>query len=88
MVFSSQRREMVVFLITNIWPTWRHVQMSGKNVCVFVCVCGGGGGETDSEGEENGRGVRAVHARENIVNKVNGLVSCCLHTIVLYTETI
>ena len=43
---------MVVFLITNIWPTWRHVQTSGKNlggcvcVCVFVCVCvwGGGGG--------------------------------------------
>ena len=56
-------------------------------MCLCVCV-GGGGGETDSEGEENGRGVRAVHARENIVNKVNGLVSCCLHTIVLYTETI
>ena len=59
-----------------------------ERVCVCVCVWGGGGGETDSEGEENGRGVRAVHARENIVNKVNGLVSCCLHTIVLYTETI
>ena len=53
-----------------------------------VCVCVGGGGETDSEGEENGGGVRAVHARENIVNKVNGLVSCCLHTIVLYTQTL
>ena len=44
MVFSSQRREMVVFLITNIWPTWRHVQTSGKNMGVFVCVCVWGGG--------------------------------------------
>ena len=56
MVFSSQRREMVVFLITNIWPTWRHVQMSGKNVCVFVCVCGGGGGDRQRGGGEWERG--------------------------------
>ena len=47
---------MVVFLITNIWPTWRHMQTSGKNLGVFVCVClrgGGGGGEIDGEGKEN-----------------------------------
>ena len=51
---------MVVFLITNIWPTWRHVQTSGKNLGVFVCVClcvwrggGGVGGEIDGEGKEN-----------------------------------
>ena len=57
MLFSSQRREMVVFLITNIWPTWRHMQTSGKNLGVFVCVClrvgWGGGGELDGEGKEN-----------------------------------
>ena len=48
---------MVVFLITNIWPTWRHVQTSGKNMGVFVCVCvGGGGGETDGEGRRIGEG--------------------------------
>ena len=51
---------MVVFLITNIWPTWRHVHTSGKNLGVFVCVClcvcvcgGGGGGEIDGVGKEN-----------------------------------
>ena len=49
-----------------------------------VCVCwGGGGGETDGEGEENMGGVSAIHARENKVNKVNGLFSYCLHTIVI-----
>ena len=49
---------MVVFLITNIWPTWRHVQTSGKNMGVFVCVGrgGGGGGETDGEGRRIGKG--------------------------------
>ena len=48
---------MVVFLITNIWPTWRHMQTSGKNLGAFVCVClrgGGGGGEIHGEGKENG----------------------------------
>ena len=38
---------MVVLLITNIRPTWHHVQTSGKNVGVFVCVCGGGEGGRD-----------------------------------------
>ena len=79
---------MVVFLITNIWPTWRHVQTSGKNlgvfVCVCLCVCGGGGrwgGGDRRRGEgECGGGVSAIHAREN---KVNGLFSYCLHTIVI-----
>ena len=33
-----------MFLITNIWPTWRHVQTSEKNLGVFVCCWGGGGG--------------------------------------------
>ena len=84
MLFSSQRREMVVFLITNIWPTWRHMQTSGKNLGVFVCVClrgGGGGGGDRRRGEgECGGGVSAIHAREN---KVNGLFSYCLHTIVI-----
>ena len=71
---------MVVFLSTNIRPTWHNVQTSGKNVC--VCVCGGGG--TDGKGEENRGGVSAIHARENKVNKaVNGLFSCCLHMIVI-----
>ena len=51
---------------------------------VFVCVCvGGGGGKTDGEGEENMGGVSAIRARENKVNKVNGLFSYCLHTIVI-----
>ena len=48
---------MVVFLITSIWPTWHHVQTSGKNIGVFVCVWGGGGGGADGEGEENRGGV-------------------------------
>ena len=65
MVFSSQRREMVVFLITNIWPTWRHVQTSGKNMGVFVCVC------DRRRGEENREGVSAIHARENKVNTLS-----------------
>ena len=30
-----------MFLITNIWPTWRHVQTSEKNLGVFVCCWGG-----------------------------------------------
>ena len=75
---------MVVFLITNIWPTWRHMQTSGKNLGVFVCVCLRGGGEGGGDrrrGEgECGGGVSAIHAREN---KVNGLFSYCLHTIVI-----
>ena len=70
---------MVVLLITNIRPTWHRVQTSGKNVGVFVCVCGG----TDFKGEQNRGGVSAIHARENKVNKVNGLFSCFLHTIVI-----
>ena len=47
MVFSSQRREMVVFLITNIRVerTW-----------VCLCVGGGGGGEKDGEGRRIGKG--------------------------------
>ena len=55
MLFSSQRREMVVFLITNIRPTWRHMQTSGKNLGAFVCVClrGGGGGVIDGVGKAN-----------------------------------
>ena len=57
------------------------MQTSGKNVGVFVCVWGGGG--TDVKGEENRGGVSAIHARENKVNKVNGLFSCFLHTIVI-----
>ena len=61
---------MVVFLITNIWPTWRHVQTSGKNMGVFVC--GGGGGRGDRRrGEENREGVSAIHARENKVNTLS-----------------
>ena len=70
---------MVVFLITNIRPTWHHVQTSGENVGVFVCVCVcGGGGGTDVKGEENRGGVSAIHARENKVNKVKvcSLVVC------------
>ena len=51
--------------------------------CVCVCVWGGGGGKTDGEGEENMGGVSAIRARENKVNKVNGLFSYCLHTIVI-----
>ena len=70
-----------MFLITNIWPTWRHVQTSEKNLGVFVW--GGGGVETDGEGKENGGGVSAIHARENKVNKGNGLFSYCFHTIVI-----
>ena len=73
-----------MFLITNIWPTWRHEQTSEKNLGVFVCCWGGGGGgETDGKGKENGGGVSAIHARENKVNKVSGLFSYCLHTIVI-----
>ena len=55
----------------------------------WVCLCvvggwgGGGGVETDGEGKENGGGVSAIHARENKVNKVNGLFSYCFHTIVI-----
>ena len=43
---------MVVFLITNIWPTWRHVQTSGKNMGVFVCGGGGGEGRQTARGGE------------------------------------
>ena len=63
MVFSSQRREMVVFLITNIRVerTW-----------VCLCVCGGGGGRGDRRrGEENREGVSAIQARENKVNTLS-----------------
>ena len=62
--------------------------------CVCVCVRGGGGGggggggKTDGEGEENMGGVSAIRAREKKVNKVNGLFSYCLHTIVIYTQTL
>ena len=56
--------------------------------CVCVCVWGGGGGKTDGEGEENMGGVSAIRAREKKVNKVNGLFSYCLHTIVIYTQTL
>ena len=62
---------MVVFLITNIWPTWRHVQTSGKNMGVFVCVWGGGGRGDRRRGEENREGVSAIHARENKVNTLS-----------------
>ena len=48
-----------------------------------VCVCVLGGGKTDGEGEENMGGVSAIRAREKKVNKVNGLFSYCLHTIVI-----
>ena len=53
MVFSSQRRELVVFLITNIYMAnvasraneWK------EHGCVCVCVGGGGG-----EGRQTVRG--------------------------------
>ena len=59
-----------------------------KRTWVCLCVVGGWGGggcgvETDGEGKENGGGVSAIHARENKVNKVNGLFSYCFHTIVI-----
>ena len=55
-----------------------------KRTWVCLCVVGGGGGvETDGEGKENGGGVSAIHARENKVNKVNGLFSYCFHTILI-----
>ena len=54
-----------------------------KRTWVCLCVVEGGGGETDGKGKENGGGVSAIHARENKVNKVNGLFSYCLHTIVI-----
>ena len=62
MVFSSQRREMVVFLITNIRVerTW---------VCLWMW--GGGGRGDRRRGEENREGVSAIHARENKVNTLS-----------------
>ena len=73
MVFSSQRREMVVFLITNIYMAnvasraneWK------EHGCVCVCVGGGGGRGDRRRGEENRGGVSAIHAWENKVNTLS-----------------